>query len=168
MKSIFMIQGQSFQLISQCLYKTGRELMTDEILTIKKYCYCSFKDKNRGAVSIFRANALKKYKGVSFLNINRPGGIHSLGLAIKQKTFSSLKEKFNEKELRETVREFDIAGELQALTESEARYILKFGSIDSFRNKIIAEGKAQGRSDLNGVFKEAVQYQIAYHGTTHQ
>ncbi len=105
---------------------------------------------------------------MDFKILTCPGDHIALGLAIKQKTFFSLKDKFNEKELRETVREFDIAGELQALTESEARYILKFGSIDSFRNKIIAEGKAQGRSDLNGVFKEAVQYQIAYHGTTHQ
>jgi len=92
-------------------------------------------------------------------------GSFALGLAIRPETLSTLKEKFNEKEFRKTVREFDIAGELQALTESEAKYILNFGSIDSFRAKIIKEGKDQGRSDLDGVFKEGAQYQVAYHGS---
>ena len=105
---------------------------------------------------------------MDFKILTCPGDHIALGLAIEQKTFFSLKDKFNEKELRETVREFDMAGELQALTESEARYILKFGSIDSFRSKIIGEGKKQGSDEYGAVFKEVVQYQIVYHGTPHQ
>ena len=63
----------------------------------------------------------------------------STNLAIKPDVVVKLKNKFNEGELNEILREFNIAGNIKSLTNSEGKYILSFSSLNSIRTKFSKE-----------------------------
>ncbi len=65
-------------------------------------------------------------------------------IAIKQETISSIQHKFNREQLERILRDENIAGTIEALTESEGRTILKFGTLDAFRNRIVEARKSEG------------------------
>ena len=68
------------------------------------------------------------------------GGMFSAKIAVSLKTIKDLKEKFGHEEIRNFIRGFDIAGELEALTEGQAKQIYKFSSLNSLRDRVSKEG----------------------------
>ena len=65
---------------------------------------------------------------------------NALKIAVDPKTIKDLKEKFGHEEIRSFIREFAIAGELEALTEGQAKQILRFTSLDNLRDRVPKEG----------------------------
>jgi hypothetical protein len=65
----------------------------------------------------------------------------STTIAIQSETIRLLNEKFGSK-FNEQLRSAGIAGSVEALTESEGRYLLKF-SPESIRNKLVASGRQE-------------------------
>ena len=73
----------------------------------------------------------------------------STTIAIQKETIAGLERKFGRESLEPIIRESNIAGRLEALTESEGRYILSFGSINTIRNRI-AEGRQTPSLSVSG------------------
>jgi hypothetical protein len=65
-------------------------------------------------------------------------GIFGAKIHPDAKIIQSLKEKFGHEELRSFLREFNIAGSVEVLTNKEARFIYKQPSLDTLRNRILA------------------------------
>ena len=71
----------------------------------------------------------------------RPRGKKSAILAIRKETLARLEEKFGREQLTDILRKGDIVGSLDALTQSQAVQLLKFGSLDAIRNRIPPRGQ---------------------------
>lgn len=69
-------------------------------------------------------------------------GIHGAKLSVRDTTVSKLKEKFGNAEIQAFLTEFQIAADPESLTEREARFILRQRSLDSLRDRILAERQA--------------------------
>ncbi len=70
-------------------------------------------------------------------------------IAPRNSTIERIKEKFGREETERFLKEYDIAGNLEALTEREASYILKFGSLDTLRARATKEG-FRGSGEMDG------------------
>jgi len=55
-------------------------------------------------------------------------------------TIQRIKEKFGREETEKFLKDYSIAGALEALTEREASYLLKFRSLDAIRARAVAKG----------------------------
>ncbi|CAG36720.1 LPD5 domain-containing protein [Desulfotalea psychrophila] len=64
-------------------------------------------------------------------------------VGIKETTINQLIRKFGREKLETVLQQFDISGTIEALTNSEGNYVLKYGSVESLRNALI-----KGESDL--------------------
>ncbi|QFY88603.1 hypothetical protein D5125_03405 [Magnetovirga frankeli] len=60
-------------------------------------------------------------------------------IAVKPGTLAALRDQFNVSELENVLYQYNIAGKIEALTESEARALLRYGSIDSLRARLANE-----------------------------
>lgn len=61
---------------------------------------------------------------------------HGNKLAIQQETINNLTERFDREELEALLRDNDISGSIEALTENEGRSLLRFKSLESLRLRI--------------------------------
>lgn len=61
-----------------------------------------------------------------------------------------LKKKFGHEQAEKILRKYKIAGNIEALTEGEGRYILSFAWIDAIRDRISKEGYERSRKDSEG------------------
>jgi hypothetical protein len=59
----------------------------------------------------------------------------STQIAPREGTLAELQKKFDPEKARQILADFDIAGDLAALTEGEAKYLAKFASLESFAGK---------------------------------
>ncbi|MGD9825118.1 LPD38 domain-containing protein, partial [Desulfobacter sp.] len=82
---------------------------------------------------------------------------YSTVLAVKQDSLKKIQDKFNVKELEDVLKEFNIAGNIQALTNSEAKYILSFRAVDAFRNRILEAGRNRSGQSKFSVFQGEVR-----------
>jgi diguanylate cyclase (GGDEF)-like protein len=73
-------------------------------------------------------------------------GIFGNKLKIESKTVTDLEKKFGREQLETFLDEFNTAGRIEALTEKEGRFILKQLSLDSLRDRILAEAREAGIS----------------------
>ena len=79
-----------------------------------------------------------KVVAISSLSYARGSG----KVALQSSTLKTLKERFNQSDLEQLLQDYNVAGKLEALSESEGRYLLKFKSIDSIRDRFFAERQA--------------------------
>jgi hypothetical protein len=70
-------------------------------------------------------------------------------ISIKHDTIAAITGKFNRGQLEQLLRDENITGSIEALTESEGRAILRFGTLDALRNRIL-EARWQAGSASNG------------------
>jgi hypothetical protein len=75
--------------------------------------------------------------------------LDSTTIAIRKETIGELERKFGREQFQSIIREHDIAGTTQALTESQGKYLLSFNSLDAIRNRI-AEARQEGSFSLAG------------------
>ena len=73
-------------------------------------------------------------------------GIFSNKLSIRNETVAALKEKFGNEKLERFIRDFNIAGKPESLTEKEGRFILGQNSLDALRDRITEEERRGGVS----------------------
>ncbi|MDD2389119.1 MAG: hypothetical protein PHP23_05215 [Desulfobacterales bacterium] len=78
-------------------------------------------------------------------------------LAITLQTLTHLRKKFNVNQLEKILRKFNIVGNIEALTNSEGRYILKFKNVNAFRNRILAEAEKRVEQNLFSIFQGEVR-----------
>lgn len=90
-----------------------------------------------GALRAYIESAGGKVVAVTTLAASKP---YSVVLAQKQKTAKRLVKKFGADELRRFLHEQGIAGSYEGLTESEAKYLLSFASLDALRTRLAKEG----------------------------
>jgi predicted DNA-binding protein len=90
--------------------------------------------------------------GVVALGQTKGGNV----LAIRPETVKMLTKKFGRENLERFLREQNIAGEIEALTESQARAILRFKDLDTLRDRILQE-----RSEGGG-FSDLASFQVAF------
>jgi hypothetical protein len=57
----------------------------------------------------------------------------------KVKAFYQYKERFDEKEIKTLLKEHNISGAVEALTEGEGKTLLRFNTLESLRNRITQE-----------------------------
>jgi len=69
-----------------------------------------------------------------------------LGININAATIKNLEEKFGREKLEQFLNEFNTAGRIEALTEKEGRFILRQLSLNSLRNRILADAQEAGIS----------------------
>ncbi len=69
-------------------------------------------------------------------------------LGIQNKTVQELNGRFSKNEFKNLLQEFNISGTTEALTEREGRYLLKFKSLDSIRNKLLEAKQKREHSPL--------------------
>ncbi len=77
---------------------------------------------------------------------------HSAGsnvVAIQPATLKELRRRFGRGKLEKILNEHNIVGKLEALTESQARTILRFGSFDSFRTRLLEEAVSARRETVD-------------------
>jgi len=68
---------------------------------------------------------LQEHKGDKFVvQPSLSSGILGTTLQVKAETISNLEEKHGRKDLKQFLREFNVAGDVRALTEKEGRFIL--------------------------------------------
>jgi len=60
-------------------------------------------------------------------------------IPIRPETVKAIEGKFGREQTEKLLRDYDIAGKLEALTEREGRHILSYPKLDSLRNRIIKE-----------------------------
>jgi hypothetical protein len=77
-------------------------------------------------------------------------GKWSTVIGIKPKTIEAVERKFGRDQTEELLRQYDIAGKLEALTESEGRHILSYAKLDTLRDRIITEGDGASGSAGEG------------------
>ena len=73
-----------------------------------------------------------KVVAVAPLTYARGSGI----LGVQNSTIKNLNERFGKNELEKLLQEFNVSGKTEAITEREGRYLLKFRSLDSIRNRL--------------------------------
>ncbi len=78
-----------------------------------------------------------KVVGFSHLAAGRTGGT----IAVQKPTLQKLKEKFGDERLNRFLDDFNIAGRADALTEGEAKYLLKQSSLNSLRDRIFKSAR---------------------------
>ncbi|MBW2094199.1 MAG: DEAD/DEAH box helicase family protein [Deltaproteobacteria bacterium] len=61
-------------------------------------------------------------------------------LAVTPESIAAIERRFGRAETEALLREYDIAGALEALTQGQAQQILKFSSLNNLRNRIVEEG----------------------------
>ena len=71
-------------------------------------------------------------------------GILGNKLSIRSETITKLEEKFSREKLENFLYEFNTAGRIEALTEKEGRFILRQPSLDSLRDRILADAQEAG------------------------
>jgi hypothetical protein len=91
--------------------------------------------------NLFRKNG-GKVVGVVSLAFSAGSNI----IAIQAPTINNLKEKFSRGKLEAFLQEFNTAGRIEALTEKEGRFILQRPSLDSLRDRILADAQEAGIS----------------------
>ncbi len=74
-------------------------------------------------------------------------------IAIKESAVNSLERRFDREETERFLREYNISGNLEALTEGEARYVLSFSSIDALRARCLEEGFPGILPEIQGPFQ---------------
>jgi hypothetical protein len=67
-------------------------------------------------------------------------------IPIKPETIQAIEREFGREKTEQLLRDYDISGTLDALTDREGRYILSSSSLDAFRNRIVKAGYERGRS----------------------
>ena len=107
--------------------------------------FCSFTESN------------DFYRVVAVFSLTSMKG--STIVTIRDTTVNQLIRKFGREELEKNLQEYDISGTIEALTNSEGKYILKYRTLESFRNalasrksrfskRISAEAQSQGEYSL--------------------
>lgn len=76
-----------------------------------------------------------KVVAVSALSYARGSG----KIAIQPETIKTLTERFGKDDLERLLKKYDVAGTIQALTEREGRYLAKFKSLDTIRDRFAQE-----------------------------
>ncbi len=97
-----------------------------------------------------------KVVGFSHLAAGRSGG----QIAVQKPTLQKLKEKFGDERLNRFLNDFNIAGRAEALTEGEAKYLLKQPSLNSLRDRIF-KGARENDIDLES-WKVRSSLQVKY------
>ncbi|HYA40484.1 MAG TPA: hypothetical protein VEF34_04240, partial [Syntrophobacteraceae bacterium] len=77
-------------------------------------------------------------------------GKYATRIPIRPETVKAIERKFGREQTEELLRDYDVAGKLEALTEREGRYILSYPSLDSLGIRIHDEGYERGRSASEG------------------
>ena len=95
----------------------------------------------------FIENAGGKVKAVSPLTLARG----SSTLNIQDNTINELIGRFSQNGLEKLLQEFNISGTIPALTEREGRYLSRFNSLDSIRNRL-----TQARQERNKRLRESI------------
>ena len=75
---------------------------------------------------------------VSSLAFSTAGNV----ISQKRETTQKLKDRFGERELTRVIRDANISGNIESLTESESQALLAFKSLDSIRNRIAEESRS--------------------------
>ncbi|MGI6679386.1 MAG: phosphoribosyltransferase [Dehalobacterium sp.] len=75
-------------------------------------------------------------------------------LSISKETLKRIKGKFDYAKLNEAIKELNISEGAEWLTEYEGRELLKFGSVDGFRNRGLAEGFEGVSRDSKGILQK--------------
>jgi N12 class adenine-specific DNA methylase len=76
-----------------------------------------------------------KVVAVSSLSYARGSGT----VAIQTSTIGELKKRFSQNEFEKLLQEYNVSGTIESLTEREGKYLLKFKTLDSIRNKFFEE-----------------------------
>lgn len=74
-------------------------------------------------------------------------------IAIKESAVNPLERRFDREKTERFLREYNISGNIEALTEGEARYILSFSSIDALRDRCLEEGFPGSLPEIQGPFQ---------------
>ncbi len=74
-------------------------------------------------------------------------------IAIKESAVNPLERRLDREETERFLREYNISGNLEALTEGEARYVLSFSSIDALRARCLEEGFPGILPEIQGPFQ---------------
>lgn len=72
----------------------------------------------------------------------------SAKIAPRTETIQKIEEKFGRDGTEKFLREYSVAGTLEALTGRQALYLLSFGSLDTLRERATSEGIPRGRRIL--------------------
>lgn len=88
-------------------------------------------------------------------------GIFGNKISVNQQTIASLQEKFGHEQLQSFLREFNVAGRIEALTEKEGRFILRQVSLDSLRNRILKEAQERNIPASAWEVQASVRGQVA-------
>jgi hypothetical protein len=75
-------------------------------------------------------------------------------LAITDGTLKKIKERFGHERINTTIKEIGISDGIEWLTEYEGRQLLKFQSVDSFRNRGLEGGLAGSGQDTRRVVQK--------------
>jgi hypothetical protein len=78
---------------------------------------------------------------VADLRLALTSGIFGNKLSIRSETITKLEEKFSRGKLENFPHEFNTAGRIEALTEKEGRFILRQLSLNSLRDRILADAQ---------------------------
>jgi len=108
-------------------------------------------DQNRfgegGAKQKFRDNV------AAIELIESIGAREATVIAVKPGTIQSIERKHGREKTERFLREYNISGSLEALTEGEARYVLSFSSIDALRARCLEEGYSGVLPEIQGPFQ---------------
>lgn len=74
-------------------------------------------------------------------------------IAIKESAVNPFERRFDREKTERFLREYNISGNLEALTEGEARYVLSFSSIDALRARCLEEGSPGSLPEIQGPFQ---------------
>lgn len=74
-------------------------------------------------------------------------------IAIKESAVNPLERRLDREETERFLRKYNISGNLEALTEGEARYVLSFSSIDALRARCLEEGYPGVLPEIQGPFQ---------------
>ncbi|MGA2223428.1 MAG: hypothetical protein ABSH41_03175 [Syntrophobacteraceae bacterium] len=67
-------------------------------------------------------------------------------IPIRPETLKAIEEKFGREETEKILRDYDISGNLEALTDREGRHLLSYAKLDTLRVRIADGGYGEGRS----------------------
>jgi hypothetical protein len=67
-------------------------------------------------------------------------------IPIRPETVKAIEEKFGREETEKILRDYDISGNLEALTDREGRHLLSYAKLDTLRVRIADGGYGEGRS----------------------
>jgi len=82
-------------------------------------------------------------------------------VGIRLETIGRLESKFGRYKLEEFLKENDISGTIEALTESEARELLLFSTLERIRDRIVEAGGGRIPAGRHSLFQRALRTKIA-------